>query len=211
MKGEIIAQTIPIESIRDPPNPYVAKLKTSKEIYDKLVELLFVSTTGEIISLRTKLYKKNISKEEGIASYFMRVSQIRDQLQELGEILSNKEMTTVVLNALPKEWGNFVSSIYEKKETTLFSELWSLCKIDETTLKAKSDVGASEQVQAFVAMARRKGEFGKFGPQGHFMRDCLKLKKDNKKRKERIEAHITKEVEEPEEKKSKKEGIDLHY
>ena len=65
----------------------------------------------------------------------MRVSQIRDQLQELGEIMSDKEMTTVVLNALPDEWGNFISSIYGKMEATPFNELWSLCKIEETRLK----------------------------------------------------------------------------
>lgn len=99
-----------------------------------------------------------IPKEEGIASYFMRVSQIRDQLQELGEIMSDKEMTIVVLIALLEEWGNLVSSIYGNKEATPFSELWSLCKIEETRLKAKSDVGLNEQVQAFAVMARRKGK-----------------------------------------------------
>ena len=141
--------------------------------------------------------------------------------------MSDKEMTTMVLNALPDEWGNFISSIYGKKESTSFSELQSLCKIEETEVKAKSDVGPSEQVQAFAAMAKRKGKFGKFGPQkkkidmskiqcygcreyGHYKRNCPKLKKDNKS-KERIEAHITEEVDEPNEKKSKKEGIDLHY
>ena len=64
-----------------------------------------------------------ISKEEGITSYLMRVSQIRDQVQELGEIMFDKEMTTVALNALLDEWGNFVSSIYGKKEATLFNEI----------------------------------------------------------------------------------------
>ena len=75
-------------------------------------------------------------------------------------------------------------------------------------------------------MARRKEKFGMLGPQkkkkidmskiqcygcqqyGHHKRDCLKFKKDNK-RKERNKAHITIEVEELDEKKSK--GIDLHY
>jgi len=42
-----------------------------------------------------------------------------------------------------------------------------------------------------------------------FRERLSELKKDNKKRKERIEAHITEEVEESDEKKSK--GIDLHY
>ena len=56
----------------------------------------------------------------------MRVSEIRDQLQELGEIISDKEMIDIVLNALPEEWGSFTSRIYGKKEATPFNELWSL-------------------------------------------------------------------------------------
>lgn len=46
----------------------------------------------------------------------MKISDMRDQLQELGEFMSDKEMTTMVLNALLEEWGNFTSSIYTKKE-----------------------------------------------------------------------------------------------
>ena len=101
-------------------------LESSKEIYDKLAELYSVSTAGEVISLRQKLYKLRMSKEEGITSYFMRISEIRDQLQELGEMVSDKEMTTIVLNALSEEWGNFSSSIYGKNEANPFNELWSL-------------------------------------------------------------------------------------
>lgn len=60
----------------------------------------------------------------------MRLSQIRYQLQELGVIMFDKEMTIVVLNALLDEWGNFVSSICGKKESTPLSDLWSLCKTE---------------------------------------------------------------------------------
>eukprot|EP00253_Pinus_taeda_P009693 PITA_09693 len=185
MKGEVRTQRILIESIKDPLIPYVR----------------------EVISLRQELYKLRISKEEGIASYFMRISEIRDQLQDLGEIMSNKEMTTIVLNVLVEEWGNFTSSIYGKKEATPFKDLWSLCKIEETRLKAKLDVGWNEQTQLYVLTAKkRKGKFGKFGlhkrkksmakvqcygcqEYGHFKRNCPKLK-DNSKR-GREEAHIT--------------------
>ena len=95
----------------------------------------------------------------------MRVSEIKDRLQELGEIMFDKEMTTIVLNALPEEWGNFTSSNFGKKEATPFNELWSLCKIEGTILKAKNYVGSNEKTQAYAAMAMRKGTFGKFGPQ----------------------------------------------
>ena len=75
----------------------------------------------------------------------MRISEIRDQLQELREVMFDREMTTVVMNAPLEEWGNFTSSLYGKKETTPFQDLWSLCKIEETRLKAKVDVGPNEQ------------------------------------------------------------------
>ena len=68
MKWKVRAQRILIESIKDPFIPYVSKLETSKEIYEKVVELFSVSTAGEVISLRQELYKMKISKEEGITS-----------------------------------------------------------------------------------------------------------------------------------------------
>ena len=138
--------------------------------------------------------------------------------------MSDSEMATVVLNAILEEWGNFTSSIYEKKEATPFQDLWSLCKIEESRLKAKSDVGAGEQNQAYAAMTKRKGKFGPqkkknmakiqcYGCQeyGHYRRDFAKLKKDYNKR-GREATHITEEEKEVEKKKSKKEEvIDLHY
>ena len=80
----------------------------------------------------------------------MRIFDIRDQLQDLGEVMSDREMTTIVLNALPEEWGNFTSSFYGKKEATPFQDLWSLCKIQKSRLDAKFDVGVGEQNQAYV-------------------------------------------------------------
>ena len=103
MEEEIRAQRILIEYIKDSLIPYVSKLKSAKEIYEKLVELFSVSIAGEAIFLRQELYKMKLSREEGITSYFMRISEIRDQLQELGEVMSETKMTTVVLNALPEE------------------------------------------------------------------------------------------------------------
>ena len=50
----------------------------------------------------------------------MKISEIQDGLQELGEEMSNREITIVVLNALLEGWVNFTSSIYGKKEATPF-------------------------------------------------------------------------------------------
>ena len=49
-KDETRAQRILIESIKDSLIPYVSKFETSKEIYDKLVELFSVSSQRSDIS-----------------------------------------------------------------------------------------------------------------------------------------------------------------
>jgi len=58
--------------------------------------------------------------------------------------MSDRKMTTIVLYALPKDWGNFTSSIFFKKEATPLSELWSLFKMEETILKENDDEGSKE-------------------------------------------------------------------
>ena len=79
-KDETRAQKILMESIKDSLIPYVSKFETSKEIYDKLIDLFSVSTSGEVIYLRNDFYKMKISKE-GISPYFMKIFEMRDQLQ----------------------------------------------------------------------------------------------------------------------------------
>jgi len=45
----------------------------------------------------------------------MRISEIWDQIEGMAEVMFDKEMTTIVLNALPDEWSTFTSSIFKKK------------------------------------------------------------------------------------------------
>ena len=51
--------------------------------------------------------------------------------------MSDTDMTTMVLNALLEEWGNFTPSLYGKKEATPFHDVDSVYKIEEKILKAK--------------------------------------------------------------------------
>lgn len=51
MEKDLRAQEILMESVKDPLIPYITELETSKEIYDKLVELFYESVIRNIISL----------------------------------------------------------------------------------------------------------------------------------------------------------------
>ena len=52
-------------------------------------------------------------------------------------MIFDKEMITIVLNALIDEQGNLVSKAYEEEKAIPFNNLWSLCKSEEHRLKAK--------------------------------------------------------------------------
>jgi len=58
-------------------------------------------------------------------------------LQGLGEVVSNSEMTTCVLNDFPLEWSRFATSVYSRKYTTPLDELWAQYMLEENTNKGK--------------------------------------------------------------------------
>ena len=88
----------------------------------------------------------------------MEIFAIRDQLQKLGEVMSDGEILTMVQNVLSKEWRDSSSSIDGREEAMPFQ---SLGKIEESRLKE----GSREENQAFATMFGKKGRFGKIGPQ----------------------------------------------
>lgn len=92
-KGELGAQRIILESIKDRLTPFVSNLKTSKAMYDKLVNLYSIITLGQKMYLRNKLYKIKESKNEDMDSFLMKIYQIRDQLWGLKETIYDSKMT----------------------------------------------------------------------------------------------------------------------
>jgi hypothetical protein len=68
-----------------------------------------------------------MNDDDSITSYFIRNSQLRDQLQAIEEIISEKELVNIVLNGLPKTWYAFATSMNTRKEYPTFEELLTCC------------------------------------------------------------------------------------
>jgi len=126
MERDLKAENILKESMKDPLISYVAELETSKEIYDKMIEIFSKRTIEKIISLRSYLYKLKVSKDEGILPCLSKTSQIQGELQDLREMLSDNEIIFVILHALTDEQGNLIYT--SEEEVIPFIKLWSLYK-----------------------------------------------------------------------------------
>jgi hypothetical protein len=70
-------------------------------MYDALTNLFSVIIIGQIMSLKNELRDMKTNDGDNITSYFVRISQLRDQLQAIEKIISKKEIVNIVLNGLP--------------------------------------------------------------------------------------------------------------
>jgi hypothetical protein len=86
--SDINAMSIIVDSIKDHLIPYISHLDSSKKMYDALTNLFSVRNIGQVMSLKNELRDMKMNDDESITSYFVRISQLRDELQAIEEIIS---------------------------------------------------------------------------------------------------------------------------
>jgi hypothetical protein len=222
---DINAMSIIVDSIKDHLIPYISHLDSSKKMYDALTNLFSVRNIGQVMSLKNELRNMKMNDDDSITSYFVRISQLRDQLQAIEEITSEKELVNIVLNGLPKTWDAFAASMNTRKEYPTFEELWTCCAQEESRINTKEKPQKKYDDQAFTARFKNFRNKRKFGSRrkpnqekdisevqcfncrkyGHYKNHCPELKK----RKEKHEASIAKEKEPT--KKTKQDGRDFFF
>jgi hypothetical protein len=121
--NDINAMSVIVDSIKDHLIPYISHLDSYKKMYDALNNLFSVKNIGQVMSLKNELCDMKMNDDDNIISYFVRISQLRDQIQAIEEIISEKELVNIVLNGLPKTWDEFVASINTRKDYPTFEEL----------------------------------------------------------------------------------------
>jgi hypothetical protein len=88
--NDINAMSIIVDSIKDHLIPYISHLDSSKKMYDALTNLFSVRNIGHVMSLKNELCDTKMNDDDNTTSYFVRISQLRDQLQVIEEIILEK-------------------------------------------------------------------------------------------------------------------------
>jgi hypothetical protein len=207
--SDINAMNIIVEYIKHHLTPNISHLDSSKKMYDALTNLFLVRNIGQVMSLKNELCDMKMNDDDSITSYFVRISQLRDQLQSIEEIISDKELVNIVLNGLPKTWDAFSASMNKRKEYPTFEELWTWCAQEESRISAKEKPQNKYDDQAFTTKFKNFKNKKKFGfrkkpnqekdmskiqcvncqKYGQYKNHCPKLKK----RKETHEASVAEE------------------
>ena len=96
-KDLIRAQRIIVDSTKDHLISQVSSKKTPKEMYDTLAGMYEGRNINRKMNLRAQLKTTKMSHGESIQDYFTRVSQIKEQLEAIGDKLDEDEMVTTEL------------------------------------------------------------------------------------------------------------------
>jgi hypothetical protein len=208
--NDINAMSIIVDFVKDHLIPYISHFDSSKKMYDALTNLFSVRNIGQVMSVKNELHDMKMNDDDIITSYFVRISQLRDQLQAIEEIISEKELVNIILDGLPKTWDAFSASMNTRKEYPTFEELWTCYAQEESRISAKEKFQRKDDDQAYTTKFKKfknkKFDSRKKPNQEKDMSkvQCFNCKKyghyknrchDLKKRKETHEATVVEEKE----------------
>lgn len=77
------------------------------------------------MSLKNELLDVTMMNNDTIASYFVRIYKIKDQIQIIGETIFKNQLVTTTLNCIPTSWDAFSLGISSWKEAHSFEQLWT--------------------------------------------------------------------------------------
>jgi hypothetical protein len=223
--NDINVMSIIVDSVKDHLIPYISHLNSSKKMYDALTNLFSVRNIGQVMSLKNELRDMKMNNDDSITSYFVRISQLRNQLQAIEEIVSENELVNIVLNGLPKAWDACATCMNTRKDYPTFEELWTCCAQEESRINTKEKYQNKYEDQACTTKFQRFRNKKKFGLRkkpnqekdmsniqcfncrkyDHYRNHCPELKK----RKETDEASVVEEREPS--KKAKQDKTDFFF
>lgn len=137
--------------------PIIAELDTAYEIYKALEDMFEINNTIRSITLRDKLSNIKMNKGETISSYFMRITELRNQLSTIGHIYDNKELTIMALKGLPTSWDTFRQGVCSHNKFPKLDKLKVDC-IQEECMLISQGIGISstkEDIQALSTQVNK--------------------------------------------------------
>jgi len=91
-------------STRDHLLPRIVNLETTYDMYEELKEMFESDKPLTALTLKRQPQSTKMRKGETVVIFFMKISEIKEQLKTIGEIMVDRELVLTTLNNLPKHW-----------------------------------------------------------------------------------------------------------
>ena len=110
-KNEATTMRILMESIKNHLVPLIASQNITKNMYDALKKLYENENPSRILALKDQLRQVKFTKDDSISYYFLKISQIKDQLAVVDESVPDRDLVFTSMAGLPSKWKPFVKGI----------------------------------------------------------------------------------------------------
>ena len=88
--------------------PHISQKKKKKNMFGVLKKLFENSNINRALSLIQQLSNIKMTESDSIASYLMNISELRDQLSTIVELIKYRELIMMILNGFPSSWEPFI-------------------------------------------------------------------------------------------------------
>ena len=82
-------------------------LKNINDCFNTLTNLYEKKAPSQKRYLKNKLRTLKMEKDEGVASFFTKISQVRDQLLAIGVKVDDDDLVQTAVDGLPSSWETF--------------------------------------------------------------------------------------------------------
>lgn len=139
MRNGIKAKKILIDSVKDHLVQLISKMTTTRDMFKTLEGLYEINNTSRALALRQQLHQIKMAKGETVISFFMKITELRDQLCSIGNQVVDKGLVMLALNGLPQSWEPFIQSVSGRSKFPKFDRLRADCIQEESRLAAREN------------------------------------------------------------------------
>jgi hypothetical protein len=171
-KKDIKAKRILFDAVKDHIIPHVSSKTYVHEMWTALKNLFQNSNENRKMVLREKLKSIKMTKSESVTCYLSRITQVRDELGAVGEVIPSTELVRTALNGVAKPWVVFVEGIVARENVPSWDRLWDDFVQEETRRGYVHGVGSSgvqedKENVALGAKGKKKKTKKRGNPGGH--------------------------------------------
>ena len=104
--------------------PHISSKTRAYQMWDALTSLFQSSNENRKMVSREKLKSIKMAKVEGVIPYLTRISQVRNELAAVGEVVPGFELVRTTLNGSAKPWTVFVEAIVARENLLSWDRIW---------------------------------------------------------------------------------------
>ena len=117
--------------VKDNLMPGITSFKITNECFDTLTNLYEKKASSQKRALKNKLRNLRMEKDETMASFFTKISQVRDQLASIGVVADEHDLLQAAIDGIPSSWETFLAVVNDREEQPNFERLWHDCLQEE--------------------------------------------------------------------------------